>query len=77
MTGRAVDGESDWDGPEWAAPESAERIASCPRAVRNGATIRIKLYAHGLIGAEEFHEMARLERAAYLHNRTRAAEGWR
>jgi hypothetical protein len=30
VTGRAADGGSSWDGPAWAAPERAERLATRP-----------------------------------------------
>lgn len=30
MAGRATDGESVWEGPQWASPDRAERLVSRP-----------------------------------------------
>lgn len=35
MAGRATNGESVWEGAEWASPERAERIATRPESGRH------------------------------------------
>jgi hypothetical protein len=79
VTGRAVGGgEVDYAGPEWAAPESAERIASNPVTRRNGSDAPLKFYVHGIIEGYEYQEFRRIEAAMARHNRelTRRMAQW-
>lgn len=69
MTGRAFDGEADFDGPEWAAPESAGRLASRPQTRYNAADAPLKFYVHGIIEGHEYQEFRRIEAAMARHNR--------
>lgn len=71
MTGRPVDSDSDWDGPEWAAPARAERIASCPRARPGGADFPLRLLVHKYIVGSEYMEMRRMEARYARANRAR------
>jgi hypothetical protein len=64
VTGRAADGDSDWDGPEWAAPERAERLASRPvtRPRVSGMFGQLcKAMAAGLISPEGFREVIQIK----------------
>lgn len=74
MTGRPVGGVSDWDGPEWAAPERAERLASTPRARRGAADFPLRAYVHGFIEGHHYQEMRQLEAASARANRARAVQ---
>lgn len=49
----------EWDGPAWAAPESAERIRlqivdSAPDLARELLGVLARALAHGLIDADQF-----------------------
>lgn len=71
MTGRAFDSDSDWDGPEWAAPVRAERLASRPRARHGAADPPLAYYASGIIDGPAYQEYRRIETAFARANRAR------
>jgi hypothetical protein len=49
---------SDWEGPEWAAPDAAERIASRPAIQGNQeATRLLRLLGQGLIDAHDYRAL--------------------
>lgn len=74
MTGRAWDGDAEWDGPEWAAPERAERIATNPRRGRAPLDrFDFALYAliHKMATAAEYFEYRQVEARLARANRAR------
>lgn len=59
MTGRGRAGATSWDGPGWAAPESAERFVcqpldSAPDLARELLGVLCRALAGGLIDPEQF-----------------------
>lgn len=63
MTGRAADGDSDWDGPEWAAPERAERLASHPQYGRHDRMFGMmcRALAGGLLEPGSFQDVMQIK----------------
>ena len=62
MTGLGRDGDGSWDGPEWAAPERAERLASRPEAGREDIVLGrfCRWLVDGSLTVEEFQRAVRL-----------------
>jgi hypothetical protein len=59
VTGRATDGDSDWDGPQWAAPERAERLATHPEYGRHDRMFGMlcRALAGGLLKPSSFQDV--------------------
>lgn len=70
MTGSARNGESVWEGPEWAAPERAERLASRP--TEGGRDVTLGLMARWLANGDI--DPVQFQRAVQLNSAIRRKE---
>lgn len=61
MTAYPTDVPDSWEGPEWAAPERAERWLHRPERRTGAADFPLRAYAHRFIEGPGYQEMRRIE----------------